>query len=154
MKNILLIITFLLMTYLQPIWAQEGKERIEAAKIGLITQQLNLTSEQSKQFWPVYNKYSEELQLIRSQQRAIRKGFQTKSDDQLRKDLDRVIELKEKEVAIEKKYIQEFLKVINIRQVAMLYKAENMFKAMLLKRLTKRDGKGGKGEELLDEIDD
>lgn len=154
MKNILLIITFLFMTYLQPIWAQEGKERIEAAKIGLITQQLNLTSEQSKQFWPVHNKYSEELQLIRSQQRAIRKGFQTKSDDQLRKDLDRVIELKEKEVAIEKKYIQEFLKVINIRQVAMLYKAENMFKAMLLKRLTKRDGKGGKGEELLDEIDD
>ncbi|TAH19876.1 MAG: hypothetical protein EAZ08_07365 [Cytophagales bacterium] len=151
MKKILLIITFLLVGY--STWAQpQGKDRIEAAKIGLITQQLGLTSEQSKQFWPVYNKYSEEMQILRSQQREIRKGFQTKTDEQLRKDLDKVMEIKEKEVATEKKYIQEFLKVINIRQVAMLYKAETMFKAMLLKRLTKRDNK--KEEDILDEIDD
>ncbi len=154
MKKILLIIAFLFGSYLEPTWAQEGKERIEAAKIGLITQQLNLTSEQSKQFWPVYNKYSEELQLIRNQQREIRKGFQTRSDEQLRKDIDKVIELKEKEIAIEKKYVQEFLKVINVRQLAMLHKADNMFKVMLLKRLTKRDGKGGKEDELLEDIDD
>ncbi len=154
MKKILLIIGFLFTICLPPIWAQGGKERIEAAKIGLITQQLNLTSEQSKQFWPIYNKYSEDLQLIRNQQREIRKGFQTKSDEQLRKDIDKVIELKEKEVATEKKYIQEFLKVINVRQVAMLYKAENLFKAMLLKRLTKRDGKDGRGDEMLEDIDD
>lgn len=154
MKKILLIIGFLFVGYLPAIWAQEGKERIEAAKIGLITQQLNLTSEQSKQFWPIYNKYSEDLQLIRNQQREIRRGFQTKSDEQLRKDIDKVMELKEKEVATEKKYIQEFLKVINVRQVAMLYKAESLFKAMLLKRLTKRDGKGGRGDETLEDIDD
>jgi hypothetical protein len=153
MKKILLFTIFPLISYLQ-LWAQGGKERIEAAKVGLITQQLNLTSEQSKQFWPIYNKYSEELQLIRSQQREIRRGFQTKSDEQLRKDIDKVIELKEKEVATEKKYMQEFLKVINVRQVAMLYKAENLFKAMLIKRLTKREGKGKKDDEMLEDIDD
>lgn len=153
MKRILLIIGFLLVGYSPATWAQEGKERIEAAKIGLITQQLNLTSEQSKQFWPIYNKYSEELQLIRNQQREIRRGFQTKSDEQLRKDIDKVMELKEKEVATEKKYVQEFLKVINVRQLAMLHKAEHLFKAMLLKRLTKRDGKGGRGDEILEDIE-
>lgn len=154
MKKILLAIVFLLTTYLS--WAQpQGKDRIEAAKIGLITQQLGLTSEQSKQFWPIYNKYSEEMQLLRSQQREIRKGFQTKSDEQLRKDLDKVMEIKEKEIVTEKKYVQEFLKVINIRQVAMLYRAETLFKAMLLKRLGKHDDKKDKrDEDILDEIDD
>lgn len=154
MKKILLFTTFLLLSYLQVALAQQGKDRIEAAKIGIITQQLNLTSEQSKLFWPVYNKYSEELQLIRNQQKELRKGFQTKSDDQLRKDLEKVIEMKEKEVAIEKKYVQEFLKIINVRQVAMLYKADSMFKALLLKRLMKRDGKGGKDDEMLEDLDD
>lgn len=154
MKKILLAIVFLLTTYLS--WAQpQGKERLEAAKIGLITQQLGLTSEQSKQFWPIYNKYSEEMQLLRSQQREIRKGFQTKTDEQLRKDLDKVMEIKEKEIVTEKKYVQEFLKVINIRQVAMLYRAETLFKAMLLKRLGRQDDKKDKrDEDILDEIDD
>lgn len=136
-------------------WAQEMKEKIEAAKIGLITQQLNLTTEQSKVFWPVYNKYTEEIQSVRKQLREIKQGFQTKSDEQLKKDLDKVLELREKEIAIEKKYLQEFLKIINVRQVAMLHKADNMFKVMLLKRLSKQRGKDGKdNDEMLEEIDD
>lgn len=136
-------------------WAQEMKEKIEAAKIGLITQQLNLTTEQSKVFWPVYNKYTEEIQSVRKQLREIKQGFQTKSDEQLKKDLDKVLELREKEIEIEKKYLQEFLKIINVRQVAMLHKADNMFKVMLLKRLSKQRGKDGKdNDEMLEEIDD
>ncbi len=150
----ILLIGTLSMANSESSWAQAFAEKIEAAKVGIITQQLNLTTEQSKAFWPVYNKYNEELQAIRKQQRELRKGFQTKSDDQLRKDMDKVIELKEKEIAIEKKYLQEFVKVINVRQVAMLYKADKMFKAMLLKRLAKREGKGMKEDEMLEEIDD
>jgi Skp family chaperone for outer membrane proteins len=135
-------------------WAQEVKERIEAAKVGLITQQLNLTTEQSKLFWPIYNKYTEELQSVRKQVRELKKGFQTKSDEQLKKDLDKVLELKEKEVDVEKKYLQEFLKVINVRQVAMLHRADQLFKAMLIKRLVKPNKNGKDNEEMLDDIDD
>jgi Skp family chaperone for outer membrane proteins len=157
MKRIIQRITFfafLLLICSDNIWAQAFKEKIEAAKVGIITQQLNLTTEQSKTFWPMYNKYTEELETVRKQQREIRKNFQTRSDDQLRKDMDKVIELKEKEIAVEKKYLQEFMKVINVRQVAMLYRADKMFKAMLLKRLAKREGKGMKEDEMLEEIDD
>lgn len=154
MKAILPLIAVLFLC-LQIGWAQEMKEKIEAAKIGLITQQLNLTTEQSKVFWPVYNKYTEEIQSVRKQLREIKQGFQTKSDEQLKKDLDKVLELREKEIEIEKKYLQEFLKIINVRQVAMLHKADNMFKVMLLKRLSKQRGKDGKdNDEMLEEIDD
>jgi hypothetical protein len=155
MKFMKIILPFFIVLFFgsQSTWAQEIKERIEAAKVGLITQQLNLTAEQSKQFWPVYNKFTEELQAVRKQTRDLRRGFQTKSDDQLRKDLDKVIELKEKEISIEKKYLQEFLKVINVRQVAMLHKAEQMFKAMLIKRLAKPKGSKD-NDEMLEEIDD
>ncbi|MCU0389738.1 MAG: hypothetical protein MUE81_01340 [Thermoflexibacter sp.] len=142
MKKILYILLFFSFQYLY------------AAKIGIITQQLNLSTEQSKQFWVVYNKYTEEMENLRKQQREIQRGFNTKTDEQLRKDIDKMMELKEKELATEKKYQQEFLKVINIRQLASLYRAEKMFKAMLLQRLSKRDGKGRKEEEFLEGIDD
>ncbi len=154
-KNYLLLsILFFMASY--ALWAQGGeiKERIEAAKVGLITQQLNLTAEQSKQFWVVYNKYTEEMEGLRKQQRELQKGFQNKSDEQLRKDLDKILEIREKEIALERRYQQEFLKVINVRQLASLYRAEKIFKAMLLQRIAKREGRGKGMPESIDDIDD
>jgi hypothetical protein len=48
--------------------AQRGKmrDRIEPMKIAFITQKLNLTAEEAQKFWPVYNKFSDELQKLRS----------------------------------------------------------------------------------------
>lgn len=158
MKKLLnyLLLSILFSTFVHGLWAQGGevKERIEAAKVGLITQQLNLTAEQSKQFWVVYNKYTEEIEALRKQQRELQRGFHNKSDEQLRKDLDKILEIREKEVALERKYQQEFLKVINVRQLASLYRAEKMFKAMLLQRISKREGKGKGNMEGLEDIDD
>ena len=42
--------------------AQPGKrmERIHAIKVAYLTDKLQLTSEQSEKFWPIYNRYEEE----------------------------------------------------------------------------------------------
>jgi len=40
--------------------AQKG-ERLEAMKIGFITERLNLSSDEAKVFWPVYNKFTDDL---------------------------------------------------------------------------------------------
>ena len=41
--------------------SEEKKERIEAMKIGFLTEQLNLTPDEAKVFWPVYDQYQGEL---------------------------------------------------------------------------------------------
>ena len=42
------------------------KDRIEPLKIAYITQKLGLTSEEAQKFWPVYNKFNDDLQKLRS----------------------------------------------------------------------------------------
>ena len=46
---------------------KQSREKIEAAKIGYLTNKLDLTSEQAQKFWPVYNEYSDKrFELKRS----------------------------------------------------------------------------------------
>jgi hypothetical protein len=46
-----------------------GKEKVEAMKIGFITDYLDLSSEEAKEFWPVYNKYQDEMDALRKGRR-------------------------------------------------------------------------------------
>jgi hypothetical protein len=41
----------------------ERREQIESMKIAFLTKRLDLTPEEAKKFWPVYNQYSEELDV-------------------------------------------------------------------------------------------
>lgn len=129
----------------KPDRGHKGNEaQVEAIKVGLITQRLELSTDQSKQFWPVYDNYSKEIHQIRKDLRQLRKRGLTLTDDELKKEMEKMFDLMEKEVTIQRKYHREFLKVVSPRQVAELYKAEMEFKALLLKRL----GGPRMGEEL------
>ncbi|MCX6186302.1 MAG: hypothetical protein NTU43_04785, partial [Bacteroidetes bacterium] len=65
-KTMALLVLLVLTQY--TLYAQKGKmkDKIETMKIGFITQKLNLTSEEAQKFWPVYNKFSDDLQKLRS----------------------------------------------------------------------------------------
>ncbi len=114
--------------------------QVEAIKVGLITQRLELGTDQSKQFWPVYDSYAKEIQQIRKDLRQLRKRGLTLTDDELKREMEKMFDLMEKEVATQRKYHREFLKVVSPRQVAELYKTEVEFKTLLLKRLGARMG--------------
>ncbi|MBS1566474.1 MAG: hypothetical protein JST39_18970, partial [Bacteroidetes bacterium] len=43
--------------------------RLEALKIAYLTKKLDLTTEEAQRFWPVYNKYTEEIHAIRKEQK-------------------------------------------------------------------------------------
>src|SRR5690606_9246231 len=57
--------------------AQESRaerfERIEAAKIAFITNELNLTPAEAQDFFPVYNQYYEEISKLRQERRSVRR---------------------------------------------------------------------------------
>ncbi len=103
--------------------AQPHGDRVRALRIAYITDKIHLSSQQSEQFWPLYNRYQDEI-------RAIRR------DDRIEDD----IAMSEAILEVKKKYKVEFLKVISQEQLTALYKAEREFKAMLIKRL--EDGGG------------
>lgn len=138
--------------------AQGMMERIEAAKIGIITQKLSLTAEQSKTFWVTYNQFSQEKKKISKELRQLFNESGVATDQQLAKNMERMMELKDQESAIDRKYFKEFQKSISIRQIYELYKAEIQFKAMLVDKLMKkgekRAGKGRMNDDIEDELGD
>lgn len=120
--------------------AQEGgNQKIENAKIGLITNRLNLSTEQSQQFWPVYNEFDAKKKDIRKQMRRliVETNTLTTPDEKILANIKETLNLQQKEVDLEREYMNKFLKVINVRQLAELYKAEQVFTQMLIQRLNK-----------------
>lgn len=120
-----------------------GREKIKAAKIGLITNRLNLTEEQSKTFWIVYDEFDKKRSEIRKNIRQMTAESRniTTTDDKILVDIKEIMSLKQKEVDLEKEYLSKFLKTINIRQVSELYKTEQLFNQMLVKKLNRAENK-------------
>ncbi|WP_044170969.1 Spy/CpxP family protein refolding chaperone [Flectobacillus major] len=142
MKRLIVLFTCLAFVAHFTTMAQEepqhkGREKLKAARLGLITNRLNLTEEQAKGFWPVFNDYDAKRSELRKSVRQITAESRnlTTSDDRIATNLKEILNLKQKEVDLEKEYQAKFLKVLNVRQVSELYKTEQLFNQMLVNRL-------------------
>ena len=125
-------------------WAQRQNpaEKLESLKIGFLTERLQLTPEEAKVFWPVYNQFQNELETIRKQRK---KGLRNLPDDiagMSEKDLEIIVDneiiFRQDELDVIKKYHPKFKQVLPVRKVAMLYKAEEDFKRKLLELIKER----------------
>ena len=132
----------------QPDDHQKKKEKMDAMRIGFITDALQLTSEEAQVFWPVFNEMNDKLFALRSEEHKAMMKQKDKGktiDDMSDKELNDMM-LKhianEKEMAtIKESYHQKFLDVIGVKKTAKLYKSDHDFKRELL-----RKSKGGKGK--------
>ncbi len=150
MKRITILITIFLVAFSFVSKAQDeyprGKEKIRAAKVGLITNRLSLSEEQAKTFWIVYEDFDKRRSEIRKNIRQMTAESRnlTTSDDKLLADIKEILSLKQKEVDLEKEYLPKFLKTINVRQLAELFKTEQLFNQMLVKKLDRGTEKIGR----------
>ncbi|PSL26647.1 LTXXQ motif family protein [Dyadobacter jiangsuensis] len=121
--------------------SEEEIKKIQDAKVAIITNRLNLTPEQSTDFWPMYNEYSQKRREIHRAQRKIinDKKAEGQNDESVLNNLKEVQELRQKELDLEKEYQNKFLKVITASQVIELYKAERTFNDMLIQRLKQKN---------------
>lgn len=103
--------------------AQEKGNRVESLRIAFITKKLDLSPDEAKGFWPVYDKYDEEM-------RKTIKEHREKGGTEL--------ELEEKKLNIRKKHKSEFLKVISDKKFDSLIKAESEWSIMVKKELQRR----------------
>tara|TARA_B100000959_G_scaffold54060_1_gene56306 strand:+ start:6423 stop:6872 length:450 start_codon:yes stop_codon:yes gene_type:complete len=117
------------------------REKIEVQKIAFITKQLDFTPEEAQKFWPVYNQFSEAKEQLYEQSRKNRKDIDDLSESEIEKLIDNHIILDQKKLDLKKKYHTEFKKILSNKKIAKLYRAEQMFKKDLLKRLKGRKEK-------------
>lgn len=117
---------------------EQARERIEAYKVAFFTEKLQLTTEESKAFWPLYNEFEQAREELRNKYERGNKRLELLSDEELEKHLDDQLKMEEEMVQLRRKFYQRFKQVLPIRKVAMLQKVENEFKRELLKELRRR----------------
>ncbi|MFN5664946.1 MAG: hypothetical protein ACK461_07175, partial [Bacteroidota bacterium] len=110
----------------------DGKaDKIEALKVGFITEKLNLSSAEAKSFWPVYNEFEVQMKKLRVKERENVRLLKAKSsltDADADKFLNEQLSLKQQQLDLNKKYVAEFKKVLPAKKVARLLMLEQEFK--------------------------
>ncbi len=116
-------------------------QKIHSAKIGMITERLNLTPEQAPQFWAVYNEYeNKKIDLKKSIRRTMEDATSLSStDDKIVNAQKQVISLRRKEIDLEDEYMAKILKTITPRQFSELKRTEANFNKMLIEKLNEKD---------------
>ena len=140
MRTIYLII-FLLAISTTNIIAQRGNkmssEQLESQKIAFITTKLELTPEESRNFWPVYIEYSKNLEEIKKTHRPNIK-LEELTEESAEKLVMGSIKSAEAELRLKKEYTSHLKEVISMKKIAKLYIVEHEFKRQMLMRLKER----------------
>jgi hypothetical protein len=113
-------------------------ERIHAAKVAYITDRLHFTSEQSSQFWPLYNEYEKERTDIKNSfSQKYKSAHPDASDDEIVSLYKDDLDYQQQVVELKIKYKEQYLKIISPEQFAELSPAEREFKEILIRKLNK-----------------
>ncbi|GGH21372.1 hypothetical protein [Mucilaginibacter phyllosphaerae] len=113
--------------------------KLQAARDKFIGQQLALTDEESRRFWPLYRQYQQELTAVKILKRLNNSSSTANGMDQI----DKELEYDNQMVVIRKRYRDEFLKVLPPEKVSALYKSEVEFTNELIKQFSERSIRAG-----------
>lgn len=139
-KLIYILISLVLMAEIAIGQNRAARERIESARIALITERLGLSPEQAQRFWPLYNQYNMERRELNQQLMQARKDVDINkmTEDEGRKLMRFGLEIKEKQLQLEKSYSERMTDVVTSHQMLSLRKAEEDFRRMIIQRLEER----------------
>lgn len=114
-------------------------QKILAARNNFISRQLNLTDDESRRFWPIYNQYQQDLTAVRVLKRLNNSSASVNGTEQI----DKEIAYEKQMVEIRQRYRDEFLKIMSPEKVSLLYKSEREFTDELIKQLSERSVRAG-----------
>lgn len=101
--------------------SQNNGGKLKAYQIAFLTKKLNLTPDEAQRFWPVFNKYEDEIRTTRIQNKQAPE-----------------VEVEEKMLNIRKRYFEEFSKVLNRDRADRVFKADKEFRDGVRKELMER----------------
>lgn len=145
MKNILLILVVFVFTTTTVEAQKMNRERIKLLKISYITDAINLTPTEAEKFWPVYNLYTNEIQILKrtldvEMYRNIKMagGIENISEIEAQKTLDQMLDLEQQIGDNKTNMIKDLSKIISAKKIVKLQRAERDFNRQILQEFGKR----------------
>jgi len=145
MKNILLVLSVILLNFTAISAQQMNREKINLLKTSFITNALDFTPSEAEKFWPVYNLYTDKIQQLKFSlegglHRKIRSsgGIDNLSEEKAIEFLDQSL-LIEKEISANKiELIETLKKILPAKKIIKLQKAEKDFNRTILQEYGRR----------------
>jgi len=142
MKNLTIIALLFIFPFLAMAQRPDNKKReeIESYKIAYLTQKLELSPEEAKIFWPIYNDYQKEQADLRKErgQKMISFKKMPEIDDMTDSEVQALIvndfDFKQRDLNLEKKYYAKLKSSLPIKVIGKYYRAQETFKRELLSR--------------------
>lgn len=125
----------------------DKKEQIKALKVGFITNELSLTTEEAAEFWPIYNAFEDrQYELKNRKMKAIKAKMNDESLDKMsEKDASALLaqmESVDNELyQIRKKLSTNLKEILPATKIIKLKKAEEDFKKKLLQQYRDKGSK-------------
>jgi hypothetical protein len=143
MKNLLLL--FLTICTLSSVYAQgprkaERQERIKALWTAFLTQELELTSDESAKFWPIYNEYSQKEREL-NQKRVKMNALQSMSEAEIDNMYKQSLTNDEKIIELKREYYPKLKTAVPAHKIVKIPAAEREFKKKLLRMIQERRNK-------------
>lgn len=118
----------------------DWKERMQSGKIAFLTMEIGLTTEEAQNFWPIYNKVSEDLDKAMyetfSSYMELEKALnENKSDKEVSKCLDRYLKALESQDDIRNESVAKYKKILSDKKVAKIFIAEEKFRRQHIRML-------------------
>lgn len=134
------------LTYAQPDhdFPGPGKQRMiekmESMRVAFLTNRLDLSSDESAKFWPVYNEYSRKRMDLRSNMMEEKRGLKGKdlSEEESKKALENQFNIQEKELSLKKNYYEKFKAILPAQKLAKLEPSEKEFNHEVIRKLKER----------------
>ena len=126
------------------LFAQNGprkdqKEKIEEVKIAFITKELDLSPDEAKSFWPIYNEMEDKMRAERKVRRkagkSLKDNFESMSDAEIQSKTTEILDSEIKEAQLKKEYTEKIASAIGYKKATKLLSLEQRFKRELLQKL-------------------
>lgn len=145
MKHLLIALFFLFPVLTMAQRPGERSNEIESYKIAYLTQKLDLSSDEAKVFWPIYNDWQKEqtaLRKERSQMISFRKITEIEglSDTEVQTLILNDFSYRQRELNLDRKYYSRLKSNLPIKIVGKFYRAQEAFKRELLSKYRNNGG--------------
>ena len=144
--NVGIVAVLLVFAMTGSLFAQEPQEtrsqmevtraEIQADRQKLVAQNLPLTDEQAKAFWPLYREYRNEMQRVNDQLvnlvQEYGQQYQTLNDQQAADLMKRYLEYQKKVAMVKEKYAPRFASILPQTSVLRFYQIENKMDTIVM----------------------
>lgn len=117
-------------------------EKIHADKKFIVARNMELTDAEAKSFWPVYDKYQNELFLLRMRTAKLIKdysaAYEKMTNETAKKLLDEYMVIDALGLKLRQAYLPQFRKVLPDAKVVRYYQIENKIHSALMYELAEK----------------